>query len=167
MTSVKRTNAMFRKARKNDGKVDTKEAKAIAKVLKRGTVTASEGKAVAKQLAGKGKDTFSAGARELLGQLASQSAGRPSSNPATSGSSAKSTASSAGRPPAPAGRDVADDAIRAIGDLKEPAIPGPDATPQQLAQYEKDTKRYDRMMELMSNVIKKRDELQMSIVRKM
>ncbi len=67
----------------------------------------------------------------------------------------------------PSGGDIADQAIRAIGQLSEPAIPGPDATPQQLAQYEKDTKRYDRMMELMSTIIKKRDELQMSIVRKL
>ena len=58
-------------------------------------------------------------------------------------------------------------AIRAIGELKEPKIPGPDATPQELAQYEKDTKRHDRMMELMSSIIKKRDELQMSLIRKM
>ena len=67
----------------------------------------------------------------------------------------------------PSTGDVAADAIRAIGDLREPAIPGPDATPQQLAQYEKDSKRYDRMMELMGSIIKKRDELQMSIIRKL
>ena len=64
------------------------------------------------------------------------------------------------------GGDIADQAISAIGQLKEPKIPGPDATPQELAQYEKDTKRHDRMMELMTNIIKKRDELQMSIIRK-
>ncbi len=69
-------------------------------------------------------------------------------------------------PPTPAGADIADQAINAIGAMHEPALPGPDATPQQLAQYEKDTKRYDRMIELMSTIIKKRDELQMSIIRK-
>ena len=63
--------------------------------------------------------------------------------------------------------DAAQEALLAIGALREPEIPGPDATPQQLAQYEKDTKRYDRMMELMSAIIRKRDELQMSIIRKM
>ena len=67
----------------------------------------------------------------------------------------------------PAGPDIADQAIRSMGMLHEPAIPGPDATPQQLAQYDKDTKRYDRAMELYSSIIKKRDELQMSLIRKM
>jgi hypothetical protein len=34
-------------------------------------------------------------------------------------------------------------------------------------EAEKDTKRYDRMMEMMANIIKKRDGLQMSISPKM
>ena len=75
-------------------------------------------------------------------------------------------ANSAGPANAGVGGDIADQAIRAIGGLTEPKIPGPDATPQELAQYEKDTKRHDRMMELMTTIIKKRDELQMSIIRK-
>ena len=65
------------------------------------------------------------------------------------------------------GPDITDQAIRSIGALREPAIPGPDASPQELAQYEKDSKRYDRAMELYSSIIKKRDELQMSLIRKM
>ena len=64
------------------------------------------------------------------------------------------------------GRDVASEAVKALGKLKEPKIPGPDASPQVMAKYEKDTKKYDRMYELLSSVIKKRDELQMSIIRK-
>jgi len=93
---------------------------------------------------------------------------------ATAGSAATATAlnnagatAATGSVARPTQGDVADTAIRMIGQLEEPALPGPDATPQDLAKYEKATKKYDRALELYTTAIKKRDELQMSIIRKM
>ncbi len=103
--------------------------------------------------------------------VAANKAGTSSNATATSStgsSGATSATPTAGQQSAVnAGSDVADQAIRAIGELKEPALPGPDATPADLAAYEKASKRYDRMLELMTTAIKKRDELQMSIIRKL
>ncbi len=111
---------------------------------------------------------FQSDLSRFVSEVKAGKTGTASTATATSSTGSTSATPTAGQQSAVnAGGDVADQAIRAIGALPEPQIPGPDATPQELAQYEKDTKRYDRMMELMSSIIKKRDELQMSVIRKL
>ena len=120
-----------------------------------------------KRLAGQPRDVAGAPPGTQVTLPPQGSPARTAGQAAATAATAAGIAAAGGGSSVGGGGDVADQAIRAIGALTEPAIPGPDATPQQLAQYEKDTKRYDRMMELMSSIIKKRDELQMSIIRKM
>ncbi len=68
MTRIKQTRSLFTLARHNDGKVDTKEAKKIARALRHGGVSAAESKGVTAQLR-RHQDTFAPGAVAVLKQL--------------------------------------------------------------------------------------------------
>ena len=63
----------------------------------------------------------------------------------------------AGKPPGPTSNSAAyglgQEAVRAIGSLTEPAIPGNDATLQQLQQYQRDLQRYSGLKGLATSVI--------------
>lgn len=51
------------------------------------------------------------------------------------------------------GGTIEDKAIAQIGTLTEPPLPGKDATEQELAKFQRDLGKYNRMLELMSKVI--------------
>jgi hypothetical protein len=160
MTTIKQSNKMFSKARRGDNKVEAGEAKNIARTLKKGGLTAAEKKTVSAQLH-LYKDTFSAAASRTLGQLIA-----PRPKPATQGSAASSTAATSGNVVIPPnkGGTIEDKAAAALGDLKEPKFPGKDATEAELAQFQKDLGKYNRMYEMMSKVMANSHEMKKSLV---
>lgn len=62
------------------------------------------------------------------------------------------------------GQTMEDGALAALGGLTEPKVPGKDATEQELAQFQKDMGKYNRMYEMMSKIMANSHEMKKSII---
>jgi hypothetical protein len=62
------------------------------------------------------------------------------------------------------GSTIEDRAAQALGALTEPPFPGKDATEAQLAQFQKDLGKYNRMYEMMSKIMANSHEMKKSII---
>ena len=58
----------------------------------------------------------------------------------------------------------ATEAAAALGALKEPEFPGKDATEAQLAQFQKDLGKYNRMFEMMSKIMANAHEMKKALI---
>jgi hypothetical protein len=203
MSSIKQVNALFAKALKNDGKIDAKEAKHIASVLKKSGVSGAEGKAVAAQIK-QHKSEFKSGARKALTSLTTHAKPPPEfpgakatpaqlqkwekdmhkffddqkapqirerktknrsafeSAPGRGSASSAATGVSSGG--GGSGGTIEDRAAAALGDLKEPKFPGKDANEAELAQFQKDLGKYNRMYEMMSKIMANAHEMKRAII---
>lgn len=63
------------------------------------------------------------------------------------------------------GGTTADKAIAMLGTLTEPALPGKDATEQELAKFQRDLGKYNRLVELMSKVISSDNDVKKSVLQ--
>jgi hypothetical protein len=62
------------------------------------------------------------------------------------------------------GGTIEDKAAAALGALTEPPFPGKDATEAQLAQFQKDLGKYNRMYEMMSKIMANSHEMKKAII---
>ncbi len=62
------------------------------------------------------------------------------------------------------GGTIEDKAAAALGALTEPPFPGKDATEAQLAQFQKDLGKYNRMYEMISKIMANSHEMKKSII---
>ena len=62
------------------------------------------------------------------------------------------------------GATIEDRAAQALGALTEPPFPGKDATEAQLAQFQKDLGKYNRMYEMMSKIMANSHEMKKAII---
>ncbi len=62
------------------------------------------------------------------------------------------------------GSTIEDRAASALGDLTEPPFPGKNATEAELAQFQKDLGKYNRMYEMMSKIMANSHEMKKSII---
>lgn len=60
---------------------------------------------------------------------------------------------------------VQERAVMMAAGLQEPELPGANATPQEMLVYEKKSKEFDRMFQMLSNAIKNREETLAAINR--
>ena len=108
---------------------------------------------------------------QLLGQTQTPQPGTPAPSTGTPAPSTGTPAPSTGTP-APsttspqiqAAGTIEDKAAAALGALQEPPFPGKDATEAQLAQFQKDLGKYNRMYEMMSKVMANAHEMKKALI---
>jgi hypothetical protein len=59
---------------------------------------------------------------------------------------------------------IEDKAAAALGALEEPKFPGKDATEAELAQFQKDLGKYNRMYEMMSKIMANAHEMKKALI---
>ncbi|MBS1150723.1 MAG: hypothetical protein H6Q89_2421, partial [Myxococcaceae bacterium] len=102
---------------------------------------------------------------EALGKQGGLQPGTPAPSTGTPAPSTGTPAPSTGTSPQiQAAGSIEDRAAARLGELKEPTFPGKDATEAELAQFQKDLGKYNRMFEMMSKIMANAHEMKKALI---